>query len=322
MNLDIFNEKYIHYLGRIDSQNNTKIFYSSNSGFEFTFFGSNVSLDICSNNDFVKLRIYIDNDQIGSIFTIGKNNKKIEIASNLVKKIHTIRAVKANSEEFGFLYLKNIICDGSFLELPKIKRLKFEFFGDSLTAGYGTNCLQGENTWENEDSTLTYARIVSDYFNADMVSTCYSGISIALPFWVEFPVIERFERYAYTIEKSWNFKNWIPDIVFISLGTNDSRKIDNENSIAFLNGVKLMINKLKHYYPNAKIVIYYGLIGTNEMIDKSYKTLISLFDKKDSIYYFNATNVNPTGAGGHPNAKEHIIGANELIQFLRNKFNL
>mgnify|MGYP003296978812 CR=1 FL=1 len=320
--IDLFDKNMVHFTGRVGEDAGEKILYNANSSYEFLIYGTTVKATMQSDKAATKVRVYIDDDLEGRIIEILRAEQEYVLASELTYGKHTIKVVKANTEQFGFITLKNISGAENYLDLSPINRPKFEFYGDSLISGYGVDCLEGDN-YLNEDPTKAHAKLVSEHFNADMSSLCYSGVSIAIPNWINWLASDRFERYAYTLEGSvWDFSKWVPDYVFICLGANDGGKINESNKVQFFLKVFTMISKLKEYYPNSKIICFYGVTYTNRLVHETYQKVVDSFEEDENVYYLHSKGSTTNGYNGHLNADEQRGVANEIIEYLESNFQI
>ena len=315
MKLDLINEKIIHYFGRNKVEKDCITFFNTCSGFTFDFIGTKVIAKFISNPLNLKLRILVDDDKIGKLVFINTNGEYV-LVDNLVNGPHTIKVFKCNSEEWGVLSLLEIDGPESYLEYQNKYDYKFEFFGDSITAGYGINSIQGGDSTENEDGTLTYAKRVCDYFNAEPRMLAQSGISLAIPVWHDWIMYDRYKYYSViNYQVPYDFTKYNPDFVFINLGTNDSAGVNKENSIIYKDTMYQMVHELRELYPQSYIIVLYGMMGVNPLIKNGIEATIKRVNDK-KIMYKEFHSGPCSGWNGHPSKENAIIDANELIAFL------
>ena len=334
------NTDYIDWNGRIRFTANGNAFYHNSTGFTVNFVGTKLDLYVtdvdCSSEATPGMRVYIDGTDVGPY----RSSEVSNAVKNLEYGLHTVRVLKTNSSwtngQLNGLSLMLCNTDGVFVPVEK-RTLKFEFFGDSITAGYG--CGQPDYpqytsaNFYNEDGTKTYAQYTADYFNANSSIIASSGwtISYDQPTWKSM-VPRYFESfYMHTdianrvpsvLESNhYDVSKNKPDVVFINLATNDlntniltqsfNGNVENRNN-AFKNGYKTFITTIRNAYPNATIVCLNGLMGD------SGAQLI-----QQAITEVNYTNVyqltlpsNTSGLGSHPDETGNRNGANALIKFL------
>ena len=112
---------------------------------------------------------------------------------------------------------------------PTPRARKIELIGDSISAGFGSRGFHGapygcpvdDNTSGNR---YTYNWMLAENFTADLVPIAWSGKGmyenccdkgITMPFLY----LQTLAGKSYSAD--WDFSSWVPDLLFINLGTND-----------------------------------------------------------------------------------------------------
>ena len=87
-----------------------------------------------------------------------------------------IRLVKLTEEQYGNVWITNLITDAPVTR-DAIPSRHLLFIGDSLTAGYGVDGINGISTFRtaDEDVTKTYAYQAAEMLHADSRIVAYSG---------------------------------------------------------------------------------------------------------------------------------------------------
>ncbi len=200
--------------------------------------------------------------------------------------------------------------------------LLIEYIGDSITSGIGVH--RTPDGWAN-DGTNSYAFLSAVNMGVDWRIRSRSGIGAYInsgggkglnSAWVD----------SYHIENGWR-STTTPyseprqaDVVVLYLGTNDNwgfKTIDSEAEIAELaNGMKLLIEKVKSYNPNAKIVWVSG--GMTANYRESANRAITSFGGAENGYFLCDVPLNMSaGQNGHPDAAQQRIMAKSLEEFLK-----
>lgn len=119
--------------------------------------------------------------------------------------------------------ITSLTTDGAFLPVPQLPRA-LEFYGDSLTVGYGANGV-GPNcpgTLLSEDNSVTWGNLLCGNFSANCSIIAWSGIGVYEN--------SRGEMYPSTMPGvydramgavpgvPWDFSRFTPDAVVINLG--------------------------------------------------------------------------------------------------------
>jgi len=211
-----------------------------------------------------------------------------------------------------------------------IMKKTIEFFGNSITCGYGVEDYEGDSP----DSIYTnnynsYAAMTARHFDANYYCTARSGIGITISW---FPMImkEMYYRFNPADENShWDFSKATPNIVVINLFQNDSWLVNRPNYEEFKNRFgetkptkEFIINEYAEFvktvrskYPIANIIC---MLGTMDITKEGSvwpmyveEAVASLND--NNIYTLFAPYKN---TAGHPEVLEQEMLADNLIKFI------
>lgn len=337
-NMDITKENHVYTIGRTGiDQNNRLYFANSCSGFEVRFdalndnasFKATVLSTIASPYTSQYIKVYIDGVYYRTI-ELKANQQTIEINNAFLKGEHYLKVVKLNEAAFTKIALidvegKNI----QFKTHPGNNKKTIEFYGDSITCGYGN--LEGDRTGfktETEDGTVAYTQLTADLLSMNNSVIGYSGISLAMsPFNSTFTMMDKYTTIDGTNE--WDFSKRDVDVVVINIGTNDNTKYrtlfgqDKENGLnTFFENYKTLVDDLSVKYENAKFFFAY-----NMMLEISNDLVLCMQGVANHI---NDSLVNPKvflvefepdnkGVDGHPSEAGHRKHAEKLALEIQSK---
>ena len=251
----------------------------------------------------------------------------VDSFKNLEVGTHIIRINKLNEAAFSKVGLVDFILDGvELLEHNPSEKKVIEFYGDSITCGFGNLGTQSEQfKMSTEDGMQTYAQLTAERLGWNSSIISYSGIALAMsPFNSPFTLLDKYDTVdGYT---KYNFDQYIPDVVVINIGTNDNTKYrqlsgaDQEAATdLFLNNYKTLMTNLKTQYPNVKIVCV-----TNMMVDlHGYLNMCmqGAIQQLNNIYgefsYYLEFMPNNQGAVGHPSFAAHQKNAETLADYIQ-----
>ena len=188
--IDVTNEEHVRPLGRCLAETGGLYFAYSEAGFaleveneEETFslslaFESQIASPY--KNQFIN--VYLDGAFIEKK-ELGKGPQNVAISLSAPQGRHEIEVKKANEGQFSSLLLESVSVTNAsahLIETPRKK--KIEFFGDSITCGYGVLAESNRETFSmaTEDSRFTYAAIAADEIGYEASLVSYSGIAIAI----------------------------------------------------------------------------------------------------------------------------------------------
>ena len=276
-------DKDVKYFGRTYVENDSHCFSWSNSGFQFSFYGTGATATLMaaqhtagSATETAYLKIYVDGALYKDI-AVPETATKITLASGLTAGLHTIKVIKRTSGYYSVVRLSQIQLDsGSEVrETQKYYERKMLFVGDDLTTGYGSmvtnaNVAAGsvpKYSTATEDGTITYAALTADYFGAENMTVALSGgsgrgivkngggsTSHTAPKFFEYLDYREKKDVAY------DHSQYDPDMVVINLGTYDNTA--GVTTTQFQKGCKSFIQQIRAAYPEAKILFAYGFNGT------------------------------------------------------------
>lgn len=332
MNYKIFeNKDKFNFKGRTAFVNHKLCLDFTASGFEFKAKFNNSDLKISAEFfcDYGLIGIVIDNDFDNmKHIPVVKGVSNITVAENLNGE-HIIKIVKLLEYRNGRYEIDKVIFDGEFLEKPQEKTLKFEFYGDSLTCGYGNLC-STRNPPDPfgflEHGYKTWCALLCEKFGAELsaISSSGQGIATDCEGRPEGVIDKYWDMAVPSLNVKWDF-SYQPQFVFINLGTNDitylrfveGAKFDEE---LFEKNAKKLLDGIREKIPNCKIIIALGHDNTCEefkLLTECYKNVIK--DYKDITLYDDICS-NQLGGDWHPNLNDDKMMFEKLYNHLINDF--
>lgn len=325
---------------------------NSNSGIEVRFMGSFLKLGMYSaafgSNDVLFVQVWVDGARTERIQLLSGDHDYY-VASGLEYGEHTVKVLLVTEEKSGangavkfktvkaeaykLIPLKSAEAQEELVAgiLPPVyddDQLIMDFYGDSITAGYGTipGYPDGFRTMD-QDSSTTYAFRTAEHFNADANYHCRSGWSIYQSYGSLRGVIPRVWKYVgIEDERAWPVESRPADIVVVALGTNDAwtwHQIPTEESV-FTSTYVSFLEDMRKSYPDAYFICTHG------MMDTSFNSLVEAaaieFSKTDAIgaAYVEMPNMHGveayTGSGGHPSGTFGEYASTFLIDAIENYY--
>lgn len=234
----------------------------------------------------------------------------VTIVKGLKPGYHTIQFFKAY--EACAVTVEGIKYNGTLEKAPAEKSKVIQFIGDSVTCGSGL--YNNSDAIHRSDISKSFGMLTARHFNAEFRVQSVSGSmfsyneskasSYMYDRYLNKFISEQTSVYDFSTETQ-------PDVVVIALGTNDagiSEATVNEY-------VPKMIDMVREKHPNAKIVWFYGMMGTG--LSGYIRPAVEAYAVNDSnVYYCQATRNDCSGFNGHPVPEAHKIGAQELIAFI------
>lgn len=242
----------------------------------------------------------------------------LTIAESDGTKTHHIRVVKQTEPQFALATLESISFTGYIDEKPQNKSLYIEIIGDSITTGYGNIWISGDGAAEQalyQDATQAYPFLVGEALNADVSLVGCSGVG-AVRGCRPFPMTTFYGARSYyrniNTAKSGARK---PDLVIVSLGTNDKyAPAENGGAVSdaeFMAGLLSFIDEVRQGNEGLPVVLVYG-----QMTSRLNEVMPSVVAATDGVYAYKLSAAGG-GGGGHPSADQHMAAKEELLAALR-----
>lgn len=330
------NHPYIQYYGRWDMRNPLHPKHSWPGVYIYIeFMGTGMGIRTDDNINYYN--VYIDG-KFQRIFHGDKSGTSdYTLARNLKDTQHTFRFSLRNISFGNPFSISGFLLDdkANFLKPPLKPRRKIEFIGDSFTVAEGNEAKEPEMPWDAKFPVTNidkgFAPLIAQHYKAQYHTTCRSGIGMVCDWQgkTEFSMPNYFDHTL--MESSvpkWDFKQWIPELVILCLGLNDSSglkgkdgTITQENSLLFRTRYKDFLNTLRKVYPGVKIL---AIAAHPDWIRNNIRQIVDeekTCGYKDIYYaqfdYFDGGYV----ANGHPTVETHQKIADQIIQSI-NSYHL
>ncbi len=322
---------WIEYTGRVDFSNPKKpAFGFSGVAINCKFSGSSVKVRFSSGTTTNYYFYSIDESEPVKIH-LAKPTTDYLLSNSLTDTLHRLTLVRLTEGSQGTDIFEGIILDNgaSLATLPKKNRKIIEFYGNSITCGYGnetTNTADGFKP-EQENFYYTYASDASRLLDADCIGISISGIGMYRNYGGPVTgspdnMLTRYDHILfYDNNKKWDFTGYTPDVVCINLGTNDTSTGLFDEAI-FADSCRSLLEKLRNHYPDARIVYLTGPMmnsaNTKKVTDAVQGIFHELNDPKLSLFQMSIQ-TGEFGFGGdyHPTVAQHWKNALELVNYLK-----
>lgn len=300
--------------------------------FELAISGGDLTLDAYSTSNNSYLALFID-DLPEQVIPLSTRPQTIALVADDGKS-HRIKLSHRSETWHGIVTLDSFtLNNGNFLTPPPIRTRKMLVIGDSVTCGEAiervASC-EKESRWWNPE--LSYGLRIAKALNADGHLICYGGRGVTRSWNGKTDELQAPDFYELTIAQEgmpeWDHTNFTPELILISLGTNDfSLGIGPLPEQAhFVSTYKTFVERLLSLHPKAQIVLTEGAI-VNDYDDPSrpQKTVLRQY-LNDTLQALNHPRVHVVASmyypgdacDAHPNKTQHAAMADDLTPVLRN----
>lgn len=218
------------------------------------------------------------------------------------------------------------------VETPDLPERRIEFIGNSITCGFGVESenLSEQFSYATENFFYTYAARTARALNAQFLVVARSGIGVYRNYAAPrsgskdcMPAMYEQTLFMDSTEL-WNPTLYIPDVVCVNLGTNDT-SLDNYDMNFLTDGYRSFMKKLRIYYPHAKIVLLTGAMLNGKQLEDVKKSMDTVIEERKlegdkEIYRFDMspqTGSLGMSVGYHPSIRQHQKMAFELTAYLK-----
>lgn len=224
---------------------------------DIRFRGSYLAVEI-SDTKRNYLNLWVDGNEQPKLVSEGDHTILVLFDDPAAEGEHLVRIQKATEAEQGRMTLHTITTDGKLLATDDLKRPRhIEFYGDSLTCGYGTESTSGSDPFlaETENCRYTYAALTAEAFGADYSLISHSGRGLVRNYGDAQQLSDpattmsarAFRLYDedFTIDYDFEHSPYRPDAMVITLGTNDFSTEPQPTEEQYIAGYKALIEGLR-----------------------------------------------------------------------------
>lgn len=285
----------------------------------------------------VYIDVFVDgDDNPSSLIKLdhGDEPSEVPVVSGLPEGTHVVTLYKRSESNYGDWYFYGMRIQGHAQKkyLPAAPKRKIEFVGNSITCGFDVLIPDREMETDAvyESAYYSYAGQTAKSLNAEYRSICSSGRGVYLNCdgskTLPLPAVYDKLGTDGILNGKWDHGKWHPDVVVMSLGTNDfsSGKIDSAH---FVNAAIDFVLHIRSCHPKAKIVILDGpmllgdyMVKCRRFLDVVKKTLEKKGEKGLYRFSFEPRVTLTQGVYFHPNKEEAAEDAESLSAWMRSKF--
>jgi lysophospholipase L1-like esterase len=207
---------------------------------------------------------------------------------------------------------------------------RIEFIGDSLSCGYGNEgvppCPFAANT---ENALKSFPILTAEALNANYTVQCWSGKGVVRNYGdknttsVDPMPLFYGRTVANNATLKWNFNQYRPDAVVITLGTNDFSTAPRPSWEEYSQGYNNLLDTIQNNYPYGPDIFCFSMGSTAAYKQFTKQVVLDRKDKKIHYVEVQDSLFNPStdsGCNGHPNTKGDIKIAGVLTEAIQQVF--
>lgn len=258
---------------------------------------------------------------------IRSGQKDYAVAEGLSAGRHRIVLFKRNEASLGVVRFDGFrLTEGSQLFEVKKPERKILVIGDSITCAYGNEAKNPKegNTVENQNGYMSYAAIAARELNAQLMMVCWSGRGMYRNRQIGNDTADTMPKMFTRIlpfqdRPEWDSSRFIPDVVVINLGTNDSSTQGGKSPLdkaAFLGAYKEFIARIRTFAPDAKLILSVGPMNSKP-VDSWLPELSAEMENSAVLIYKPFSGAEDIGGSWHPSVKKDREMAADLVAKIR-----
>ncbi|MBR3554153.1 MAG: hypothetical protein IKN72_12325 [Clostridia bacterium] len=337
---------YVRPIGRTVLQNGVRWFSLSGCGVEFQSGGDSVILTlITANSDTVvshhrpRVGVFVDGVLTNDLI-LENETTAVSVALGGAET-RTVKLIKLSESMHSCVGLAGVTCVESVTPSPTAEKLRIEFIGDSITAGYGLDEPNANAAFSTRTQNFseTYAYLSATALGADCWGVAYSGYGVVSGFSANASlkadaVLSRCYDKALTnctnvddAAATWSFAENQPHYIVINLGTNDANNYccTEARCQEFVAKYQELLSMVRSRNPGAFIFCVLG-----DMNDKLYPYIVQAVQAYSAStgdagvtyaplkFYMD---IYPPAIAGHPSKESNFVAAQELVEILWKKMN-
>ena len=308
------NDKNIQYQGRWKEQANGSFYGYFESGLEFDFTGTSISVAL---EDTCRILYSIDGGGLQRNVTASGT---VVLATGLSEGAHSVKFYSEYQQSFP--KIRNFkINDGADTK-PKAKKPAMEFIGDSISVGYiGAGLVNslGSSFSFKTPELLGFSHNTVAFGGIAMVAGSGGPDNTGM-------VSRYFKLSEYTPGEAnvstWDTTKYVPDYVVINLGTNDPST--GESASKFKPAYISFLENIRACYPNA---VVFAMSPFNSAHKNEIAEAVSLRNTAgdNKVIYIDTTGwvniATETTDGTHPTIEAQNKISNNLMTSIQNYIN-
>lgn len=271
---NVMDETLFQYEGRILKKDKACYLGYTNSYVRFYAKGGSVRANLISNIseavNMAGLSVYLDDgEEPVNRIVVDREQGWYELIKLPDDMEHLVTVVKVTEAAMSYVGITALeVIDGELLEreFPTRPELKLEFIGDSITCGYGVlGTPDSQYTLREEDGTFAYGNVAAKLLNARARYVSASGYGAYVEYTgdVDGNVPKLYPYINWFVDRTalYDYKEYVPDVVIINLGTNDSGHIHKTQiQEGFVKAYSDFIRLIKTAYPDTKVLCVCGTL--------------------------------------------------------------
>ena len=316
----------------LESEPGTLRWSWSGSGAMVAFRGTSCAVHLQARGGI--FRVLVDGVERAPLDLTNNDDTLHVLASGLTDGDHVVEIRQKTEAQNCTSRFRGFRIEGTSAKLPAASGRRVEFYGNSITCGYGILDSSENNPYKvaTQDEGIAFTAQTADALGAERRVVCWSGKGLVQNFGRDTvnPTLPKLHRQIlpWDTRNLWDFSRWIPDVVVIDLGTNDYNVVAPDPA-RFVATFEAFVDTLHARYPQARFVLVDGPMMSDDY-PAGMNALTTIRRNLDAVVAavsargIRATRLSLTpqgslgyGADWHPSQAQATLNGQELTAHLR-----
>lgn len=329
--ISVTDEMFVHTYGRMDKEEAGLWLEYTATGFSVKFVGTKLNLTYVVEESYPEnftpyVTVVVDDESYEDAACYACPKSGI-ISVEADEGYHTVRVYKRSEGQRSRVKITGVYTNGYFVENKESSERLIEFFGDSITAGYGNRGVGSGFYTKDQDGLATYAFLAAQKLNAEASIVAASGKAINLNIWNADIKIPHLLEYTTFSNPTPYVPERIPQVVVINGGANDGTYINQatsdaslkEREGAFVEAYVQFLQNIAKKYEGVTILCCTNMLGEGGIIKPLIEDAIARAEVENVhlLTLPSAQQDGMLGADDHPSVASHQKAAIVLEEKIR-----
>ena len=322
---------FVHTYGRMDKEDDGLWLEYTATGFSVNFVGKKLNLSYVVEESYPEnftpyVTVVVDDESYEEAAYYACPKSGI-ISVETDDGYHTVRVYKRSEGQRSRIKITGVYTNGYFVENREYSERLIEFFGDSITAGYGNRGIGSGFYTKDQDGLATYAVLAAQKLDAEISVVAASGKAINMNIWEADLKIPDLLNYTTFTNTAPYVTARIPQVVVINGGANDAPYINQATDStdrkaredAFVEAYAQFLKAIAEKYEGTTILCCTDMMGEGSVIEPLIQEAISRA-AVENVHLLTLPSIyqdGSFGADGHPTVVTHQKAANVLEEKIR-----
>ncbi|WFB36276.1 GDSL-type esterase/lipase family protein [Kiritimatiellota bacterium B12222] len=266
-------------------------------------------------------------DGVAQLLIADAETKIYPVAEGLDPEVmHELILFRRSEAYFGVVKFEGFeFPAGTTVEKSADPSRRMLVIGDSITCGYGNMAddVSEGNTLKNENAWMAYAPLTARHFDADLVMLCWSGRGLYRNRSIQGDTEGTLPKLFDAIlpgqaSPLWDHSAYVPDVVVINLGTNDSTDRNGEKPTLskedYVNCYQDFIRRIRVTAPESTVFLTLGPMNNAPITLDWLEAAAAPFENVHPFLYKPLNGAEDIGGHYHPSLIKHEKMSEELIR--------